>query len=161
MKRGTGFCGCCGGVRRTIVQRLRQSITKEELMNRIVLVAMCAVLAAPAWAGTATYDGLGGGAVALPGTSGLAIDVEVEPGVFESEIFEWVPNGDGTYSINSVGIDPDPGAGRVKGVFSLNDGVTPLQIVDGNAYSVTGTCVIPASGVDANGENYRVMVLHE
>ncbi|NIA13672.1 MAG: hypothetical protein GWP08_06280, partial [Nitrospiraceae bacterium] len=118
-------------------------------MKGLVLVGICAVLAGPVWAGTATYDGLGGGAVALPGTSGLDI-----PG---GETFDWVSNGDGTYHIESSD-GAGAGAGRVKGVFSLNDGSTTLQIVDGNAYSVTGTCVIPDSGVDANGENYRFFV---
>ena len=119
-------------------------------MKGLVILGICAMLAVPAWAGTATYDGLGGGAVALPGTSGLT-----DP----PEIFNWVSNGDGTYHIESDdGVGGGGGAGRVKGVFSLNDGSTVLQVVDGNAYSVTGTCVIPASGVDANGENYRFFV---
>ena len=58
----------------------------------------------------------------------------------------------------SVGVDPDPGAGRVKGTFSLNDGVTAMTVTDPSGYTVTGSCVIPVSGLDANGENYRFFV---
>lgn len=99
-----------------------------------VLAAIVGLGSLSAWAGTAYYGGLTGETGIPLNSDGLTAG-EISGGAY----FNWVPNGDGTWDINS-------NAGRKKGTFTLGDGTTPMSITDPPAASWTA-----AAGIDVPG----------
>lgn len=95
------------------------------MSKRDGLIAVCLALAmGGAWAGTAYYGG-------FTGETGIPIVNEAVTPFTQDEIdaggFIWVPNGDGTFDIESI-------VGRKKGHFTLEDGFSSMGIPDATEY---------------------------